>query len=95
MLIGVLSNVMRVHGFNMKATNFGRRFDIRSATCRQTVSFSLRERSLMTSHIRVGRGVQDSPQKGRYRVGQGRSKMAKKRGTVINERSLTLLRKNC
>ena len=41
MLIGVLSNVMRVHGFNMKATNFGRRFDIRSATCRQTVSFSL------------------------------------------------------
>jgi hypothetical protein len=26
----------------------------------------------MTSHIRVGRGVQDSPKKGRYRVGQGR-----------------------
>ena len=25
---------------------------------------SIRERSLMTSHIRVGRGVQDSPQKG-------------------------------
>ena len=30
------------------------------------------ERSLMTSLIRVGRGVQDSPKKGRYRVGQGR-----------------------
>jgi hypothetical protein len=26
--------------------------------------FLLRERPLMTSHIRVGRGVQDSPQKG-------------------------------
>ena len=33
----------------------------------------LRERSLMTSLIRVGRGVQESPKKGRYRVGQGRS----------------------
>ena len=31
-----------------------------------------RERPLMTSHIRVGRGVQNSPKKGRYRVGQGR-----------------------
>ena len=30
------------------------------------------ERSLLTSHIRVGRGVQDSPPKGRYRVGQVR-----------------------
>ena len=31
-----------------------------------------RERPLMTSDTRVGRGVQDSPKKGRYRVGQGR-----------------------
>ena len=37
------------------------------------------ERSLMTSHIRVGRGVQDRC----YRVGQGRSKMAKKWGTSL------------
>ena len=35
--------------------------------------FWLGERSLMTSHIRVGRGVQEiAPQKGRYRVGHGR-----------------------
>ena len=26
----------------------------------------------MTSHIRVGKGVQDSPKKGRYRVGKGK-----------------------
>ena len=38
----------------------------------------------MTSLTRVGRGVQDSPQKrGHYRVGQGRSKMAKKRRTSL------------
>ena len=30
------------------------------------------ERSLMTSHIRVGRGSKIAPKKGRYRVGQGR-----------------------
>ena len=34
--------------------------------------FSLGERSLMTSHIRVGRGSKIAPKKGRYRVGQGR-----------------------
>ena len=33
---------------------------------------SSRERSLMTSHIRVGRGSKIAPKKGRYRVGQGR-----------------------
>ena len=56
MLIGVLSNVMRVHGFNMKATNFGRRFDIRSATCRQTVSFSLNRLVVHSVYVRaVGR----------------------------------------
>ena len=37
----------------------------------------------MTSDIRVGKGVQDSPEIGRYRVGQGRSKMAKKCGTSL------------
>ena len=37
-----------------------------------STDIAIREHSLMTSHIRVGRGVQDSPKKGRYRVGQGR-----------------------
>ena len=40
----------------------------------------------MTSHIRVGRGVQDSPKKGtlQSRTRQvGRSEMAKKRGTSL------------
>ena len=32
--------------------------------CRLNISLPLRERSLMTSHIRVGRGVQDNPKKG-------------------------------
>ena len=31
-----------------------------------------REHSLMTSHIRIGRGSKIAPQKERYRVGQGR-----------------------
>ena len=49
--------------------------------------------SLMTSHIRVGRGVQDSPKKGRYKVGQGRyiGQNGQKTWDVINERSLILL----
>ena len=29
-----------------------------------STDIAIRERSLMTSHIRVGRGVQDSPKKG-------------------------------
>ena len=37
----------------------------------------------MTSDIRVGRGSKIAPKKGRYRVGQGRSKMTKKRGTTL------------
>ena len=32
----------------------------------------LRERPLMTSDIRVGRGSKIAPKKGRYRAGQGR-----------------------
>ena len=46
----------------------------------------MRERPLMTSNIRVGRGVQDSPPNGtlQSRTRQvGRSKMAKKRGTSL------------
>ena len=39
---------------------------------RKATSKSTRERSLMTSHIKVGRGIQHRPKKGRYRVGQGR-----------------------
>ena len=39
---------------------------------------ALRERSLMTSHTRVGRGSKIVPKEGRYRVGQG-----KKRGTSL------------
>ena len=35
-----------------------------------------------------GGGSKIAPKKGRYRVGQGRSKMAKKTRDVINERSL-------
>ena len=41
------------------------------------------ERPLMTSNIRVGRGSKIAPKIGRYRVGQGRSKMAKKHGTSL------------
>ena len=37
-----------------------------------TAIFDIWERALMTSHTRVGGGVQDSPKKGRYRVGQGK-----------------------
>ena len=33
---------------------------------------SIRERQLMTSDIRVGRGPKIVPNMGRYRVGQGR-----------------------
>ena len=46
---------------------------------------SVRERSLMTSHIRVG-GSKIAPKKGRHRVGQGREvgkKWPKKRGTSL------------
>ena len=42
-----------------------------------------RVRSLMTSLIREGRGSKIAPKKGCCRVGQGRSEMAKKRGTSL------------
>ena len=49
------------------------------------IVFHIWEVPLMTSNIKVGRGVQDkiAPKIGRYRVGQGRSKMAKKSGTSL------------
>ena len=37
---------------------------VRFMHCFNYNKIQIRERSLMTSHIRVGRGVQDSPQKG-------------------------------
>ena len=47
-----------------------------------------RVRPLMTSDIRVGRGVKDSPQMRLYRVGQGRQvKNGQKMWDVINGQS--------
>ena len=50
----------------------------------------------MTSHIRVGRGSKIAPQKGRYRVGQGRLVVVgqnwQKMRDVINECSPNLNR---
>ena len=56
---------------------------VRNSLHKRLFESNVRERSLMTSLIRVGRGSKIAPKKGHYRVGQGRSEVTKKRGTSL------------